>query len=88
MKQLPQEAILKSLGQSIRAVRLEKKLKQNEVAKRCGFFKSGYNAIESGHRNVSLLTLYKVAFVLETPISNFFSNKEFYTFLKKFGDSK
>lgn len=88
MKQLPQEAILKSLGLRIRAVRLKKTLKQNEVAKRCGFFKSGYNAIESGHRNVSLLTLYKVALVLETPISQFFSDKEFYTFMSQARDLK
>ena len=83
MEQLPENAILKSLGKRIRTIRLEKKLKQNEVAKRCGFFKSGYNAIESGRRNVSLLTLYKVAFVLDTPISQFFNAKEFFTFKEK-----
>ena len=78
------EAIQKSIGARMKHIRKEKGLKQNEVARRCGFYKSNYNSIELGLRNVSLINIYKIAFVLETPISNFFENDDFFKFLKEF----
>lgn len=75
------DAVLVALGRRIREVRLSKKLRQNEVARRCGFHRGGYNNIEAGRRNISILTLYKVAFALEEPISSFFDEGDFKIFL-------
>jgi len=62
--------ILLSLGKRIKSIRLEKGLRQNEVAYRCLFDKSSYNNIEAGKRNITLLTLYKIASALEEPVEN------------------
>lgn len=66
---------LKSLGNRIRKIRLSKKLPQNEIAYRCNFDKSSYNAIEAGKRNTTILTLKKIAHALEVPIENFLMDK-------------
>lgn len=82
------EAIINTLGNRIRTVRLHKGLRQNEVAKRCGFYKSGYNSIELGLRNVSIVNLYKIAFALDEPISSFLVDEDFNIFLEAFEKSK
>lgn len=68
--------ILKSLGKKIKAIRLKKGIRQNEIAYRCHFDKSSYNAIEAGNRNITILTLYKIALALDVPIDVFFSSKD------------
>ncbi|WP_299361395.1 helix-turn-helix transcriptional regulator [Winogradskyella sp.] len=80
------KALQKSLGKCIKKIRLDKGLKQNEVARRCGFYKSNYNSIELGLRNVSLINIYKIAFALEEPISSFFDDVEFSQFLEHYND--
>lgn len=62
---------LKALGNKIREIRLSKNLAQNEIAYRCNFDKSSYNAIEAGKRNTTILTLKKIARALEVPIQDF-----------------
>lgn len=74
--------IQKALGGRIKEFRLLKGLRQTEVAKRCGFYKSGYNSIELGLRNVSLINIYKIAMALEVPPSNFFDDEKFQKFMK------
>lgn len=69
-----QRLILKSLGKKIKSIRKDKGLRQNEVAYRCNFDKSSYNTIESGKRNITIITLCKIAFVLNEPIENFFKS--------------
>lgn len=83
MEHVFNEEILKTLGKKIKTIRLQKKLRQNEIARRCGFHKSGYNCIEAGIRNVSILTLYKIAFALEEPVSSFFTEDNFSELLKQ-----
>ncbi len=53
------KAIQKSIGERMKHIRIQKGLKQYEVAKPCGFHKSNYNSIELGLRNVSLNNIYK-----------------------------
>ena len=65
-----QKKILVNLGQKIKSIRLNKGLKQNEVAYRCNFDKSSYNNIEAGKRNITIITLYKIALALNEPVEN------------------
>jgi transcriptional regulator with XRE-family HTH domain len=44
---------------------------QTEIAYRCNFDKSNYNAIESGKRNTTILTLLKIANALDVSIKEF-----------------
>nr|WP_293301522.1 helix-turn-helix transcriptional regulator [Allomuricauda sp.] len=68
----PEKNPLEALGDRIRQLRLQKGMRQNEVARRCGFYKSGLNSIEAGKRNISVMTLYKIAHVLGEPVASFF----------------
>ena len=83
-----QTAIQKSIGERMRAIRLKKGLRQNEVAELCGFYRTGYNSIELGLRNVSLINIYKIAFALEEPISSFFDNEEFKAFFELYENER
>lgn len=62
-------AILKSIGAKIKSSRLKKGIRQNEVAYRCNFDKSSYSNIEAGKRNITLITLFKIAHALEVDVS-------------------
>jgi transcriptional regulator with XRE-family HTH domain len=70
-----EQQILKTLGKQIKSIRLKKGLRQNEVAYRCHFDKSSYNNIEAGKRNITIITLHKIAFALEEPVQNFLKNE-------------
>ena len=63
---------LKALGKQIKTIRTEKGLRQVEVARRCNINKSSYHNIEAGKRNITILSLYKLAAALETPVERFF----------------
>lgn len=78
------EEIQRSLGNRMKAVRQQKGLRQKEVAKRCGFYRTGYNSIELGLRNVSLINIYKIAFALDEPVSSFFDNDDFNRFYMEY----
>ncbi len=65
------------LGKQMKTIRLQKKMRQNVVAQSCGFNKSAYNVIENGKRNITIITLYKIAFALEEPIFSFFTEEDF-----------
>jgi transcriptional regulator with XRE-family HTH domain len=66
------ERALQALGKQINAIRTKKKLRQVEVARRCDINKSSYHNIENGKRNITILSLYKIARALETPVHKFF----------------
>ena len=59
------------LGKRIRKIRLSKKIRQTEIAYRCNFDKSSYNAIEAGKRNTTILTLLKIANALDVSVKEF-----------------
>jgi transcriptional regulator with XRE-family HTH domain len=58
------QKFLKNLGISIRQRRLSFDTSQEELAKLCGVHRSYITEIESGLRNVSVLTLHKLAVAL------------------------
>lgn len=61
-----------ALGKRIRALRLEKRISQTEIAYRCGFDKSNYNTIESGKRNVTVTSLLKISKALDISLIDLF----------------
>ena len=81
------EKILKALGKQMKTIRLKKKMRQSEVAKRCGFSKSAYNPIETGKRNITIILLYKIAFALEEPVSSLFTEDIYRELFKQYQHS-
>jgi len=61
-----------SLGNRIRFIRKTRGLTLDEVAKRCGIFKSNLSKIEKGQRNPTTDTLEKIAKALQCSIRDFF----------------
>ena len=66
------KAYLIALGKKIKDLRLQKKLSQTEIAYRCGFDKSNYNTIESGKRNVTVVSLLKISKALDIDLIDLF----------------
>lgn len=65
--------VLQDLGQKIKAVRINKHLTQSALAQLCKCEKAAMSRIESGHINLTLLTLQKISKALEVPISELLS---------------
>lgn len=57
---------LLSLGETVRQRRLDLCISQEELAARCTMHRTYITDVESGYRNVSLLTLLKIADGLQT----------------------
>lgn len=49
----------------MRVVRVGQNLSQDELAKRCGVHRTYITEIENGQRNISLLTLERIALALD-----------------------
>ena len=62
------------LGRQIKEVRKAKKLSQEQLAFRAEIDRSYMGSIERGERNVSFLTLIKVAICLNCSVSDFTKN--------------
>ncbi len=71
-RKLSDKEYLLILGKRIRSIRLAKNISQTEIAYRCLFDKSSYNTIEAGKRNVTVITLLKIAKALDVPVKIFF----------------
>ncbi len=69
-----EKVFIKSISKRIKLIRLAKGMRQNEIAYRCNFDKSSYNNIESGKRNITLTTLYKIGKALGVSVEEFFKN--------------
>ena len=65
------------VGNWLRAVRLEKKMTQETLAKCAGIERTFISHIEKGKRNISLDTLEKILGGLEISMKSFFSTEKF-----------
>ena len=61
---------LKELGNRIRAIRLQHRLTQIELAIKCEFDRNYIGMLERGERNPTYLTLCKIAKHLEMSVSD------------------
>ena len=59
-------------GRTIRRIREEQAINQEEAAERCGLHRTYYGGIERGVRNVSLVNIEKVAKGLKTSLPHLF----------------
>lgn len=66
--------ILNAIGKRIRNIRKENLISQEKLASKAGLDRTYIGAIERGQRNVSILSLEKIAKALGTSISNFFKD--------------
>ena len=59
---------LKKIGENIRRIRLEKNMKQKELADACDFDRQNMNRIEAGKNNVTYKTLLTIAKALDVSV--------------------
>ncbi len=59
-------------GRSIRRIREEQKINQEEAAERCGMHRTYYSGVERGVRNVSLVNIEKIAKGLKRSLPELF----------------
>ncbi len=62
---------LKAIGMEVRVARIRKGLSTPQLAKLTGLSKAAINELELGKNNFQILTLKRIADVLEIPVSDF-----------------
>ncbi len=60
-------------GRSIRRIREEQQINQEEAAERCGLHRTYYSGIERGERNVSIVNIGKIAKGLRVSLPDLFT---------------
>lgn len=60
---------LQRLGQNIKRERLAQKLSQEELAARAGMHRTYVGAVERGERNISVISLQRLATALEVQVA-------------------
>lgn len=68
--------ILRDIGDAIRHHRLAKGWSQEELSFNSGLHRTYIGAVERGERNVSVLSLQKIAHAMEIPVAALFRDRE------------
>ena len=66
----PEVKVLHDIGNHLRYLRKQLGMSQEELAYAAGFSRSYYSDVETGKRNVSILTLYKLSIVFDIPLND------------------
>ncbi|NUM43516.1 MAG: helix-turn-helix transcriptional regulator [Anaerolineales bacterium] len=66
--------VLKQFGETIRKIRLERGLSQEQLALLAGVHRTYVGAVERGERNITLKNIEKLAKTLNVPIGEIFRN--------------
>ncbi len=61
---------LKQFGETVREIRKQRNLSQEEFAEKCGLHRTYIGGIERGERNVSLLNIIKMAQALDVTVAD------------------
>ncbi len=69
---LSREKFTEILGQNIKKERLKKGLTQDDLAFKCGFYRTYINLLETNKRSPSSYSLYRVAKALGIPVDNLY----------------
>ncbi len=70
MQKMTELEYIKTLGQNIRKIRLEKRMNQVDLAIACDFKKPNMQRIEAGNTNPTFKTLLKIANALEVKVAD------------------
>lgn len=70
MEKMTELEYIKTLGQNIKKIRLEKRMNQVDLALACDFKKPNMQRIEAGNTNPTFKTLLKIAKALEVNVSD------------------
>lgn len=68
--------LLKEIGKNIRKQRRSKNYSQEELAERADLHRTFIGGIERGERNITILTLQKIALALESPLTELLPKNE------------
>ena len=68
------QAFLKAVGYKIRVIRTEKKLSQENLAEMSNLHPTFISNLENGKLNGSILSFYRIAQALDTPLSRIISD--------------
>jgi len=60
------------IGANIRKIRSDKNLTQDELAHKCGFYRTYVNLIETSKRLPSSFSLYRIAFALGVKVDDLY----------------
>ena len=63
-----------NIGGTIRNLRLQRSMSQDDIEKRTGLLRCYLSRVESGHTIPSLEILAKIAAAMDLPLSQFFSD--------------
>lgn len=66
---------LLQIGKNIRTLRLSKRLSQEKLGEVAGLHRTFIGAIERGERNISIVTLHKIASALDTSVADLITRK-------------
>ncbi len=66
-------SLLSQFGKKVRKQRESKNLSQEELADLSGLHRTYISSLERGHRNVSLVNIYRLAKALECDLNEFFN---------------
>ncbi|MDX2076815.1 MAG: helix-turn-helix transcriptional regulator [bacterium] len=61
---------LRQFGETVREIRKQRNLSQEEFAEKCGLHRTYVGGIERGERNVSLLNIIKMAQALNVTVGD------------------
>lgn len=70
MEKMTELDYIRTLGQNIKKIRLEKRMNQVDLALACDFKKPNMQRIEAGNTNPTFKTLLKIAKALEVSVSD------------------
>lgn len=68
--------LLRAFGTRVRDARKGRELSQEELAERAGVHRTYVGAVERGERNVTLLTITRLAQALDVPVSDLLRPRE------------
>lgn len=60
------------VGNNIKRERIKLKLTQDDLAYKCGFYRTYINLVETAKRTPNSYTLYKIAKALNIPVDNLY----------------
>jgi len=73
-KPAKEKALLKKVGDKIRALRVNSGLSQEELAEKVGIHRTYIGSVERGERNVSIINLFYIARSLSSSLSELFES--------------